>query len=187
MWLRCTWVGPILIVPKLVWIGRLTGLCNYFPRGPPRLSKSTYTKEVADRICELIEQKTPIYKIGQMEDMPTCATIYRWLRTFPEFEAAYSISKRIQLETLAEEIIEIADDGSNDKNSDGTTNHANVNRARLMVDSRKFVVERLMPEKFGNKIKNEVSGPNGGPVATTEVSKEDLARLIAFTASKEDK
>ena len=141
--------------------------------------KYPYTKAIADQICEKVENGTPLSRVCKMEGFPSPSVVYYWLRKIPEFEQQYGLAKRNQLELMAEEILEIADDSAGDKG-----NSANVNRARLMVDARKFILERLMPEKFGNKMRNEISGPNGGPVASVEVDKEELARMIAFVSSQ---
>jgi hypothetical protein len=143
--------------------------------------QTTYTPELADRICELVETGTPLSRVCKMEGFPTAGTVYRWLRVYPEFEENYSRSKRTQLEMLAEEMLEIADDESQDRG-----NSTKVNRDRVKIDTRKFLLERLLPEKFGNKMRNEISGPNGGPVASVEVDKEQLARYVAFLSSKKE-
>lgn len=143
--------------------------------------KTTYTPELADAICEKVETGTPLSRVCKMEGFPTAATVYRWLREYPEFLDKYSVSKRVQLEMLAEEMLELADDDSEDRG-----NSTRVNRARVQIDTRKFILERLLPEKFGNKMRNEISGPNGGPVASVEIDKEQLARYVAFLSSKKE-
>lgn len=143
--------------------------------------KTTYTKELGERICELVENGTPLSRIAQIEGMPTAPTVYRWMRVYPEFREEYERAKRTQLEMLAEEMLEIADDESQDRG-----NSAKVNRDRVKIDTRKFLLERLLPDKYGNKTRNEISGPNGGPVASVEIDKEQLARYVAFLASKKE-
>lgn len=143
--------------------------------------KYPYTEELGDRICELVENGTPLSRVCKMEGFPSAAVVYYWLRKIPEFEAKYSISKRVQLEGLADEMLEIADDTSEDRG-----NSVKVNRDRVKIDTRKFLLERLLPDKYGNKTRNEISGPNGGPVASVEINKEELARMIAFATSKKE-
>lgn len=140
----------------------------------------TYTPEIADKICEYVENGMALSRVCKLEGMPTPATVYRWLRNFPEFNEAYTRAKDTQLEMLAEEILEIADDGSEDKG-----NNLKVQRDRLKVDSRKFLLERLRPDKYGTRNRSEVSGPNGGPIPV-EVDKEQLARYVMFLASKKE-
>lgn len=145
-------------------------------------TKTLYSEALTDRICELVENGMPLSRVCKMEDMPTAHTVYAWLRKYPEFLEKYSVSKNTQLEMLAEEILEIADDTTEDRG-----NSTKVNRDRLRVDTRKFLLEKLRPDKFGVRSKTEITGDGGGPLAVAEVSEESLARYLAFLASKEKK
>jgi hypothetical protein len=59
---------------------------------------------------------------------------------------------------LFDEILEIADNSDRDlikvNQEDGSTvvraNHANVHRARLQVDARKWIASKLAPQKYGD-------------------------------------
>ena len=68
----------------------------------------------------------------------------------------------------AEQIIEIADDGTNDTYLDEQGN-VKVNtdvlgRSRLRVDARKWIASKLLPKVYGDKIDATLSGPDGGPI-----------------------
>lgn len=47
------------------------------------------------------------------------------------------------------------------------------------MDSRKWLLSKLMPSRFGEKITQEISGPDGGSLATksTDLSPEEQAKL----------
>jgi len=72
------------------------------------------------------------------------------------------------MEALAEEILEIADDGINDtyETEDGKekVNQDVINRSRLRVDTRKWLMSKLAPKKFGERVEQFISGPDGGPI-----------------------
>lgn len=106
--------------------------------------------------------------------MPCAATVFKWLRVHPEFVEQYARAKEEQADALAEELLDIADDGSNDwmerRNSDdGATgwqlNGEHIQRSRLRVDTRKWIASKLKPKKYGERIANEHSGPDGKPIA----------------------
>lgn len=73
------------------------------------------------------------------------------------------------MDLMAEEIIEIADDSSEDyiklgDDGDGPSikfDSEHVNRARLRVDTRKWIMARLSPKKYGDKLQQEITGPGG--------------------------
>jgi hypothetical protein len=79
----------------------------------------------------------------------------RWLQDDEDFRKKYALSRQQQAEVLAQQLIEIADDGSNDtyKTEDGQTvvNHDHINRSRLRIDVRKWIASKLLPKVYGEK------------------------------------
>jgi hypothetical protein len=74
------------------------------------------------------------------------------------------------------------------QNKDGSTteveNHEAINRSRLRVDTRKWLIARMAPKKYGDRVTNEVVGKDGGPIETAQVTDIDAARWIAMTLEK---
>lgn len=83
-------------------------------------------------------------------------TIYEWRRNDKKFDDMWRTAKAHQVEVLIDEIIEIADDKSNDNLIDRHGNeHCNkewVSRSRLRIDTRKWVACKLVPRLYGDKI-----------------------------------
>jgi hypothetical protein len=79
-------------------------------------------------------------------------------------------AREAQMDHYAEEILEISDDSSGDyiekQNGDGTTYKAfdaeHVQRSRLRVDSRKWLMAKLAPKKYGDKV--QVGGDPENPI-----------------------
>jgi hypothetical protein len=78
----------------------------------------------------------------------------------------YARAREAGLERLAEEILEIADDSSHDTKVDERGNERCdnewVQRSRLKVDARKWLLSKLLPKKYGDKV-DVTSG--GEPIA----------------------
>ena len=125
---------------------------------------SDYTQELADRICGELALGKSMRKVCEAEDLPHVRTIFKWLRTNDEFRQQYETAKDEAADLFAEEIIEIADDSSGDRDEDGKSQKEYVQRSRLRVDARKWVASKLKPKKYGDKTQTEVSGPDGGPI-----------------------
>ena len=90
--------------------------------------------------------------------MPDRSTVFRWLAEKKEFYDQYARAREVQAEILADEIVEIADDSTNDfmevqrgKGVVTVCDQENINRSRLRVDSRKWVASKLLPKKYGDK------------------------------------
>ena len=120
---------------------------------------STYTQEIADRICEQLAMGESLRTACKGDDMPSVATVFNWFRTYPEFLEQYARAKQESADAMAEEILDIADDGSNDwmkvnygETEFWKTNGEALQRSRLRVDTRKWLMSKMKPKKYGEKI-----------------------------------
>lgn len=90
--------------------------------------------------------------------MPCMLSVYRWLFKYPEFSKNYTKAREDQAETLADDIVEISDNGTNDwmeiNNPDNPGYRVNgeaIARSRLRVDARKWIASKLKPKKYGER------------------------------------
>lgn len=134
-----------------------------------------YSDELADTICERLMDGESLRAICDSEGFPKRTTVFRWLAIHPLFSDKYAKAKQEQAEALADEIMDIADDGRNDymarldKEGNETgymVNGEAIARSRLRVDSRKWVASKLLPKKYGEFTRTEVTGADGGPIST---------------------
>lgn len=143
-----------------------------------------YSKELGDRIChEIATHAIGLKHICNMHaDFPSTDTIYQWIGRHKEFADNYARAKECQLELMAEEILDIADDGANDlmtlvKGDVAYTqeNREVTNRSRLRVDTRKWLLAKLNPKKYGDKIDMTSDGEKLG----TPLSDDKFEQLLA--------
>lgn len=133
---------------------------------------SSYSKALGTNICERLSQGESLRRICGDKDLPGKSSVMRWLSDIPEFRDQYARARELQADYWADEIIEISDDGTNDYvekgNRDGSTSQAvdseHINRSRLRVDTRKWLMARLAPKKYGDRLTAEHSGPDGAPI-----------------------
>lgn len=127
------------------------------PAGRPTL----YTPELADVICERLANGESMRSVSRDPDMPASATLFKWLRVHPEFAEQYARAKQESADALVDEILDIADDGTNDwmerLDRDGQPigwqlNGEHVQRSRVRIDSRKWIASKLKPKKYGDRI-----------------------------------
>lgn len=95
------------------------------------------------------------------------STVRHWvLDDVQGFAAHYARARELQVEALADEIREVADDGTNDwmtVNRGGVDveveNKEVVNRSRLRVDTLKWLMSKIAPKRYGEKVdvQNNVS------------------------------
>lgn len=117
-----------------------------------------YTQELADYICEQLSAGISMRTISEEEGMPDRRNIYRWLRLYPEFCLQYERAKHDSADALVEDMQAIADDMS-----------VEPAHKKIMVDTRKWAASKLKVKKYGDRIAQEHTGANGGPIQVQEI------------------
>lgn len=122
---------------------------------------SDYSKEIADEICSRLAMGESLRAIcGKDRDdfIPHIGTVLRWVSERPDFREQYTRAREVQAETMADEIVSIADGGEGAKFADPDALAQMTQRDRLRVDARKWVASKLLPKKYGDKVEVEHSG-----------------------------
>lgn len=97
--------------------------------------------------------------------MPTEAAVRFWVVDDVDgFAAQYTRAREIGYDVMAESIIELADKANIGQKSVSKatgleiTEGDNVDRSRLQVDARKWLLSKMLPKKYGDKQQVELSG-----------------------------
>ena len=135
---------------------------------PSKVGRPTsYTQELADKICEQLAVGYSMRTVSKEPNMPSVETIFRWIRTYPEFNDQYARAKREAADAMSEDLLDIADDGTNDWMEDnydkGKTpgyalNGENIQRSKLRVDTRKWLMAKMKPRIYGEKLDMTTDG-----------------------------
>jgi hypothetical protein len=123
--------------------------------------QTVYTQEAADEICRRLAEGETLRQVCRSEHLPGESTVRNWVADDREgFSAQYARAREAGYVRMAEELLEIADDGSNDwmerENSDGSSvtvvDHEHIQRSRLRVETRKWILAKALPKIYGEKI-----------------------------------
>lgn len=134
---------------------------------------SSYTPEIASRICEMLTSGMTLREVCRAEGMPAESTVRTWVLDDREgFYAQYAKAREVGYHAMADELVEIADDGKNDwmerqdedEQRTYVLNGEHVQRSRLRLDTRKWLLSKALPKIYGDKITQEVTGKDGGPI-----------------------
>ena len=108
-------------------------------RGRP----TSYTPEMARRICEAVASSQGGLRatLDNNAELPAFGCVQSWLYAHADFASGYASAKRLQVEAMAEDIVDIARDDSLD-----------VNDRRLRVDTLKWLLSKLIPKTYGDKL-----------------------------------
>lgn len=130
----------------------------------------TFSQHMANFICIRIGEGESLRSICRDEGMPDKSTIFDWLRKYPEFADQYARAREDQADTLADEIIAIADETPEITpvyNKDGEVvdiklDNAYISWQKNRIDARKWTAMKLKPKKYGDKVTH--SGDDESPV-----------------------
>lgn len=115
------------------------------------------TPELETTILNRLAEGESLRGICKSEGMPTEGAVRKWVREDPDgFGTHYARARELGYEALADEILDIADDNNSDtrKTEDGheMPDHEWMARARLRVDTRKWLLSKMLPKVFGDKL-----------------------------------
>lgn len=126
------------------------------------IGKSLYTRELADQVCDRVMAGKSLAEIEREFGLGK-STINKWaVQGFDDFASRLVQAREIGAYALADELLEIADDGRNDwmKSKDPgnpgyVLNGENVRRSELRIKTRQWTLERILHRVFGQKIQSE--------------------------------
>lgn len=118
-----------------------------------------FSIEVAERVLSELASGRTLTSVCRDPDMPSAQTVCKWaLNDINGFAERYETARKIGYMLMADEIVDIAEDGSNDwmerhgKNSPGwIVNGEAVQRSKLRTDTRKWLLPKVLPDMYGDK------------------------------------
>ena len=131
---------------------------------------SLYSTHIANVICIRISEGESLRRILMDDGMPNQSTVYEWLLKHPDFAEKYTRAREEQADTLADEIIAIADETPEtqpiyDKQGniiDLRVDSGYVAYQKQRIEARKWTAMKLKPKKYGDKL--ELSGNAENPL-----------------------
>jgi hypothetical protein len=111
--------------------------------------------KIFDYVCSEIEKGRALRTILKEEEMPSTSTFYQWLDNNDDKAKQYARATEVRADVIFDDILGIADENINDTyvNDNGieVVNNDVIQRSRLRIDARKWVLSKLNPKKYGDK------------------------------------
>ncbi len=132
------------------------------PKSKPKITakekKDREYRKAFERVCDLIADgpKNSVKEITQDKKIGLSRSgFYKMLQMGNgDLVDRYAQARAMQADRLAEEILDIADDATNDfveRNGKTEVNNEHVQRSRLRIDTRKWLAGKLKPKVYGDK------------------------------------
>jgi hypothetical protein len=74
------------------------------------------------------------------------------------YRRMYDEAREMQAETFVDDILDISDDSGRDRQENGKINHEVVNRSKIRIDTRKWIMGAMVHKRFGDRKQLEHSG-----------------------------
>ena len=150
-----------------------------------------FTDELAATICVRVAEGEPTRAIAKDLGL-SLSSLFKWLDENPSFSERYARAKEVAMEAMADEMLTIADDSRRDSKlivgHDGEAievpDHDHIQRARLRVDTRKWLMSKLAPKKYGDRIQQDLTNSDGSLVGLSLAQLKQRAKSILSDADE---
>jgi hypothetical protein len=115
-------------------------------------------KQIEDTFNDIlseIEQGNSLISILRRKEFPSTATFYQWLEADEDKAKRYVRACEIRADVIFEDIIDIAD--HSDEDHTPYTGANVVQRDRLKIDARKWIVAKLHPKKYSDRVYQDIT------------------------------
>lgn len=152
---------------------------------------------VSEYICEQLKLGRSVESISKEPGMPTWGAFLEWVRSDPKIAEDYARAREIGYSLLADEIIALSDKTHEwvmvqELDSDGRAvldeqgqprlrkvlaplSADMIAHKRVQIDTRKWMLSKMLPKVYGDKVTQEHTGAGGGPIAIASVDLKNLS------------
>lgn len=104
----------------------------------------TFSEELFNSICDRLSEGQSLRKICEDNEMPSKSNVLKWIRDSKELQDQYARAKEESSDAFAEEMMDIIKDTKEDSNA--------IQKARLQIDTMKWLMSKQKPKKYGDKL-----------------------------------
>jgi hypothetical protein len=119
---------------------------------------SVFSDELADEICSRLVEGESLRQICRDDHMPHRRTVLRWQAEKPDFATIIARAREGQADCLHDDMADIE--------AEIRSGALEPQAARVIIWSKQWRAGKLAPKKYGDKLLNEHTGADGGPIQT---------------------
>ena len=101
-----------------------------------------FDEGIREDVCKGLMDGKSLVDICNQKGMPSRDTVYDWIKSDASFSDMYARAREIGLDKEADEIRELADNGTNE----------DAAIIRLRMDARKWRLSKMLPRKYGDRV-----------------------------------
>lgn len=137
---------------------------------------SVRTDEIVEDIVARIAEGVTVAELCRKHGIAR-QTFYNWIAEDEELAGRIAHARVLGFDAIAEEALEIAEDGTNDwierQKEDGSIdevlNHEHVQRSKLRIETRLKLLAKWDPKRYGDKV--TLAGDKENPVTFQKIER----------------
>ena len=153
-------------------------------------------EEITALVCSEIANGKSLRSILEGdENLPSVPTFLDWVLASPELAEHYAHARQLSYQLLADDLVSISDENytTDEHGVRERLSSEAIQRNRLRVDTRKWMLGKMLPKLYGDKLQTEHTGKDGGPIQLQAVDLrglsdselDDMQRLLDKVGSDE--
>jgi hypothetical protein len=135
-------------------------------------SRSTsYQPKVAAKVCAALAEGRSLRDVCSDPGMPSREAVRQWHARHEDFRRQYDAARLLAADLIADDIAETLDslpDLVRQASADGLNENAVVNAIRAQVDGKKWLLSKIAPQRYGDRLSTEITGAAGSPLIPPE-------------------
>jgi len=116
-----------------------------------------FTDEIFKEICAEVSEGKSLRSVCRRKDMPSIEAFRLQINKDEARLAQYTCARTERADFIFEECMDIADESENDM-KEGQVDQEAIQRAKLRIDTRKWMLGKMQPKKYGDKVDLAVEG-----------------------------
>ena len=150
-----------------------------YKKNSQRPNARQYDREkITGFVCYQIAQGKSLRSIlDNDDDLPSPSVFLKWIGACSILREQYTHARQMAYELLADEIVSISDENytTDEHGVKERLSSEAIQRNRLRVDTRKWMLSKMLPRVYGDKLTQEVTGKGGGPIQLAAVDLRNLS------------
>lgn len=150
-----------------------------YKKNSQRPNARQYDREaITELVCSELALGKSLRSILDADDkLPSVRSFLDWVAADSFLATQYARARAAQYELLADEIVAIADENytTDEHGVRERLSSEAIQRNRLRVDTRKWMLAKMLPKIYGDKQIQEVTGKDGGPIQLAAVDLRNLS------------
>ena len=150
-----------------------------YKKNSQRPNARQYDREAITKlVCSELALGKSLRSILDADDkLPSASTFLDWIGADSFLAEQYAHARQMAYELLADEIVAIADENytTDEHGVRERLSSEAIQRNRLRVDTRKWMLSKMLPKVYGDRIQTEHTGKDGGPIQLQAVDLRNLS------------